>query len=236
MTLSYKTLLTISCVSLSLHSMEQNTLTTNNSLTNTNPILNNQNFYHINDLYKKTYNTLENYKPDGVQSITALSEIITKIKELKTQNIHEKTIGLFAYKQRVPSTTNFFSFEKTLYHNPLYVSIFFEQLAQYNAHLEKNEFTSPTVKEFAQYINNKKRTAVIEKAATFRLYIDLQKIDPEKKIIQDIPLSVATRDFEKFSNDIALMQQVTPEEIRTLAHILYGFDSTEKQPESPEKL
>ena len=218
---SHKTLLIISCISLSLYSMEdQNKL----------------NFYSINDLYKKTYNTLENYNPTDMQSAIALSAIITKTKELKSHNIDEKQIGKFAYKQEEAIKNKLFSYGTPPYNGPHYVCVFFERVAQYNAHLEKNAFTSPTIEQFTLHIHNKKITAAIEKAATFRLFLDLEKINAEKKIIVDIPMAVATDDFEKLIKDIATMRSIDPEEIKTLANILYGFDIKKKPLDTSEKL
>jgi hypothetical protein len=221
MKISHKTLLIISCISISLYSMEDE---------------NKLNFYAINDIYKKTYNTLENYNPTDIQSAIALSAIITKTKELKSHNINEQQIGKFAYKQEDPIKNKLFSNGNPPYHGPHYVCIFFERVAQYNANLEKNAFTSPTIEQFSQYLNNQKITAAVKKAATFRLFLDLEKINAEKKIIVDIPMHIAVDDFEKLIQDIAIMRAINPEEIKMLANILYGFDIKKKPLDTSEKL
>lgn len=227
----YKTLLTISFISLSINAMEKDPIALC-----AKPTASNQNLYHISNLYKKAYNTLEKYNPSEKSSVTALSEIIKQTEELKSKNIHEKVIGKFAYQQELVSKNSFPFFDKNPNNDPLYVSVFFERIAQYNANLKKNGFTSPTPTEFTNYINNKTRTDAIEKASTFRLFIDIAKIDPNKEIIIDIPLSIATQEFEKLIHDVSEMQQLTPAVIKTIANILYGFESAKKSAESSERL
>ena len=238
MNLSYRTLLTISCVSFSLHSMEQATLTNNDNST-TNLTKKNQtysNFYLIDSLYKKANSTLKNYNPNDLQCITDISDIITETKNLTDDNIEKKQIGRFAYKQAESIKNKIFSSSNPPHHGPQYVAIFFAKIEEYNNHLAKNKFTSPTAEQFIDHINNKKRMAAIEVAITFKLFIDLKKIDPENKIIIDIPRTVAAREFEELMNDIFTMQHVAPDIIKTLADILYGFDKEEELQNTADKL
>ena len=225
MTLSHKTLLTISCISLSLHSMEQ-------------PKKQTVDLYRVSDIYKKTYTLLEKFDPTNNQSIIDLSQILTKIDALKSYNIEEKDIRQFAYKQTEP-LSRLLPFEKSPYNGPHYVGVFFEQITQYNKRLKKTNSTSPTLEQLTQYRDNQKIEAIITKATTFRLFNDLKKRALEKKIIVDISSSIATQEFGDLMDDIALMKLVTPEEIKTIAHILY--DDIKEEPidtskDTPEKL
>lgn len=227
MKLTHKILI-VTSLSVPLHAMEDKTLSASNNATR-----NNDNFYKKNDLYKKAYTTLDLYNPNNIQSAENIINIITKTKELKSCNIEPKHIGKFAYHQ--PIKTKFFSPEIPPYNSPLHISVLFERIAQYNAHLEKNNFTSPTLEQFSQYTNNQKITAIIEKAATFRVLLDLEKINAEKKIITNIPFTIAMKEFDNLLKDIAMIRETSPSEIKTLADILY-LDINKEQPEKSEKL
>jgi hypothetical protein len=227
MNLSYKILLTISCVSLSLHSMEKLALTTNNnSPTNLNTYNQKKpNFYLVNNLYKTANSTLETYNPNGLQSIIEVSDIIAKSKKLADDNIEKKEIGLFAYKQTESIKNKIFSSNNPPHHGPQYVAVFFAKIEEYNDHLTKNKFTSPTVQQFMQYM-------AIKSANTFKLFT----IASKNKMLCDIPNTVAAREFEELMNDISTMQQVAPDIIKTLADILYGSDKEEEHQNSANKL
>lgn len=214
----------VTSLSVPLHAMEDKLVSTSDSATTNH---NNNNFYKKNDLYKKAYTALDFYNPTTIQSAENIINIITKTKELKSCNIEPKHIGIFAYNQ--PIKTKIFSPENPPYNSPLYISVLFERIAQYNANLEKNNFTSPTLEQFNQYTNNQKNTAIIGKAATFRVLLDLEKINAEKKIISHIPFSIATQEFDDLLKDIAIIRETSPSEIKTLADILYGLDINKEQ-------
>ena len=203
MKLLHTTLLTISCASLSLYSMEQG---------------NHLDYYAINDIYKKADATLKHYNPTDIQTTIDLSQIIAKTKELKLRNINEKQIGQFAYNQADQLQYKICFSAKAPYHNPHYISVFFKKIGQYNNHLEKNQFTSPTPQQFQHYINNQKIKAAIE---DIKLFIDLDTIDKEKKVIVDIPMSIATKEFRDLTNNISAMRVLDPETIRMIADMLY---------------
>ncbi len=219
MNLSYKILLTISCVSFSLHSMEELALTTNDNST-TNLTKKNQldsNFYPLNSLYKTANSTLENYNLNGLQSIIEVSDIIAKSKKLTDNNIEKKEIGLFAYKQTESIKNKIFASNNPPHHGPQYVAIFFAKIEEYNDHLAKNKFTTPTVEQFMQHM-------AIKAAMTIKLFT----INSKNKMINDIPNTVAAREFEDLMNDISNMQKIAPDIIKTLADILYSSDKAEE--------
>jgi|HubBroStandDraft_1064217.scaffolds.fasta_scaffold368606_1 hypothetical protein len=212
MSLSSKALL-IACASLSLHAMEQKSSTIT---------LDSQHYNQVNDLYKKAYSTLGYYNPKEDLTITALYDIITKTNDLKKVNVEEKQIGNFAYNQEASITNKVFStYGKPPYNGPLYVSVLFEKIARYNAQLVKNQFTSPTIEQFNRHINNQKIKNAIHTAADFKLFINLNALNGEKNILSSIPITVATEEFEALVNDIAKLQQATPEDIKIIADILY---------------
>jgi len=227
MTLRYKILLITSCISFSLHAMEQKSVTHDSLTTNIDNI---QKYNYINDLYKRADTTLNSYNPTDIQSIVSLMEIITRIKELKTHNIQEQEIGKFAYQQETSITNKVFSMYGKPYNGPLYTSIFFEKIARYNALLIKNQFTSPTLEQFKHHINNKKIKEAIDTVATnFRLFIDLDKLNSDQKILFPIPISSATHEFEQLTNDIIKLRETSPETIKIIADILYRFDIKKDQ-------
>jgi hypothetical protein len=207
--------------------MEQATLTTNNNSTTNLTTKNKEhsNFYLIDSLYKKAHSTLENYNPDDLQSIIEVSDIITKTKNLTDDNIEKKQIGQFAYKQTESIKNKIFSSSKPPHHGPQYVAIFFAKIEEYNNHLEKNKFTSPTVEQFMQH-------AAIKAADTFKL----RKTESENKVIITIPNTVAAREFEELMNEIFIMQHVAPYKIKILADRLYGFDKEEEHQNTADKL
>ncbi|HLW72759.1 MAG TPA: hypothetical protein VKR54_01805 [Candidatus Babeliales bacterium] len=210
MTLSHKTLLTISCLSFSLHSMEEK------------PRLQSMNYYYLTNVYRKAYNTLENYDPANIQSAIALTEMITKTKELKKHNIEESNLRLFVLQQSDSIKDKIFSYGKPPYNGPHYVSVFFARLAQYNAHLAKNEYVSPTIEQFTLHKNNRRIITASNNALRFRLFFDLQKINADKKLLTDFSPNVALDDFEHLIGDIQIMLQTTPDDIKTIAQIVYG--------------
>lgn len=214
--LSYRILLTISCLPFSLHSMEQKSTA---ELTDVSA--KKVDYYCLNTLYKKAYSTLANYDPADIQSARALSEIITKTKELKTINIQENDLGLFALRQTDSIKDKFFAYGKSTYNGPHYVSVFFARVGQYNTHLTKNEFISPTIEEFALHKNNRRIIAASNNAVKFKLYFDLHKINAEKRLLTNFAPNIAIDEFEHLINDILIMQQTTPDEIKTIAQILY---------------
>lgn len=206
MTLSQKTLLIISCIPFSLHAMEQNS--------NTQLIkVDNPNFYPINALYQKTYDTLNKYNHTSPESALALSEIITKTKELKLNNIDEKQVGLFAFKQKPPV----FGSGK----HPSYISYFFARIATYNTHLEKKNFKSPTPDEFIIFKNNKKIGAAVQMSDKLGVTIDIEKINAEHTLIIDIPSDIAIYQFEQLINDVNEMLHISLETMQTITDMIY---------------
>ena len=228
MILSHKTWLITGCITFSLQSMEQQTI-----LTTKNVNSDNQNTYPILTLYNKTHNTLKTYNSTNQQSIISLTEILTEIKRLKNDNIIEKNVGLFAFQQEDSLSNKVFSYGKPPYNGPHYISVFFERLAQYNAHIEKNELTSPTSEQFDLHKNNRTIINSVNKAASFKLFIDLQKKNTEEELLTDIPCNIAVYDFQDLIDNITAMLHTTPEEIKSIASLLYG---NKKQPNTTEKL
>ena len=221
MTLSYKTLLTLSCVSFSLCAMEPQTSLTTHSTTFTQPQSNQKNYYALNDIYKKASFTLQSYNPTDRESIKNIFEIIAAVEALQKKGINDTEFGAFAYKQ--PSNHSFF-FENTIpHHNSTYTSVFFERITRHNNHIKKNNFTLPTLEEFIRYKKNKSNEAAITTAAHFNIFINLKNIDPNNTVIVDLPHNIkdGIEEIEKLINDIKAIQDTSPETITAIATILY---------------
>ena len=193
-----------------------------NSLSTTSNLSIQANSSLIESLYNKTHNSLEKYQHKTIHSLEDIFEIIEQTKALKEKAIEAKDIGTFAYTQSFEPP--FLWDKKTPYHNPLYTSFLFERIAQHNAHLEKNNFTAPTIKQFLLHKRNIKNIAAIEKAATTRVFIDLKTIDPTNTIIIDIPSDVidGINEVDKLMEDIMKIKEIPPHEIKTIADILYA--------------
>ena len=93
----------------------------------------------------------------------------------------------FAFNQKAPFIDKLSPFDDAFNNGPLYVSVFFERLRQYNNHLKKNDRVSPTLEQYTAYQNNKKVKATIEKAKTFHLYIDFDKLYADTNALTSVP-------------------------------------------------
>jgi hypothetical protein len=219
MTLSYKTLL-IACIPLSLQSMEQQTPIQQNML------LIEQHGNDLNSLYKNGYTLLNNYNATNPETAIKLLDIINATNQLKNKNnsenligISEKHIGLYSFKQY---KSPMFKPTSSPYNNAHYVSILFARIAEYNKHIEKNKFITPTLEQFTGHKNNVAIKSAVNIAADFRLYIDVLKISAEKDLFAVIPTNVALIEIENLIEDITKMLSVVPDTTKTLAEILYA--------------
>jgi hypothetical protein len=225
MTLSYKILCTISCVSFSLCAMEQQTVSTTHSSTQTQS--NQKYYYSINDLYKNTYLILKNYNPRDEQSIKSIFSIIDATTKLQNDGCEEDSIGRFAYNQHLQqqernNKTSLLP-SKNFDTMPLYISVFFERITQHKAHLKKNEFTAPTIEQFMVHKKIPFIQGAIQTAANFRVIINLQKIDPNNTIMPTFPNAITDgiHEHEKLMEDINTMLQTDSISIKNVADILY---------------
>jgi hypothetical protein len=223
MTLSCKVLLTVSCVSFSLHAMEQGQKLGTLSIAN-NPSIHIDYTSLIRKLYNKADISLNNYNPTALQSLKDIFEISTQIKELKSKGIATKEFGAFAYEQ--PFETPFLWDKKTPYHNPHYTSIFLKRIADYNNHIEKDNLPIPTKEEFSRYKNNIKNIASNHQATTdFGLDMNLDEIDPTKKtVIVDLPKEITegAQALDALIENITNIKNALPHDIKRLAFNLYG--------------
>lgn len=207
----------------SLCDMEQNKTSITKSSAH---IKSNQKYYHpINSLYKTTYQALRNYNPTNNQTVTNIFQIIDATTKLHADGCEEKEYGKFAYNQHLQqqSPKSFFAPE-TPDQMPLYISIFFEKIVQYKAHMKKNNFASTTIEEFIKYRTTPLITAAIEKAASFRLIINTQTINPNNAKLLD-PSTIQTDgiiEYERLMEDIKKMLLITPEEAKVIADLFYN--------------
>jgi hypothetical protein len=187
------------------------------------------NIIDIKSLYKKAYNTLEVHTPTNNDCALNLLKIISRTNHLKVQGITEQHIGEFAFTQQIPLVDHVKSYGNPPYNGPLYISIFFARLGQYNNILIKNEFINPTPDQLVNHRNNKLKNFTIHDAASFRLYLNPETINKEKNIFQDMPPHVAAQEFDELMTDVYALRNKTPESIKLLATILYGPIETKKQ-------
>lgn len=233
MTFSYKTLLITSCITFSLHSMEKET-------PSIQPLsLEGLNLYHIEQCYRKTCNYLEKFEQNNTQSITNVCKIITLTDKLKNKkNIEEKHIGLFTYQQKDSLKNQIFTYidyERNLYENPLYVSVFFEQLGRYKKKLKENSFTSPTPDQYNLYTKNKQRIIIFNKIKEFKLDLDIHNVPQEAT--DNIPKTIAITEFEDLLRDIInLLTRFSPDEIEIIADDIYSNTTNKEQSNTSEKL
>lgn len=221
MSLSYKTLL-ITCIPFSLQSMELSTSSTNRDI----KIMQKQKHWNkLNILYNKTYDMLGKYEATSPESTSTLLEIINITNDLKNKGVLEQHIGLFAFTQnKEPFFQKNLLLQKgtSLYNGSDYVSVFFAKIKAYNNTLTKNEFISPTLEQTMHHKNNEKIKTACNNAANFRLFIDLNKINAEKKVLTRIPENIACCEFQQLMDDIAKMRRLTPDIINTVAILLYA--------------
>lgn len=221
MTLSHKTLLAISCISFSLYTMEREIVC--EATTAQQRKTNQKNYYTLNNLYKKSCSTLANYDPNDLQTMSSIFDIIDKTKKLTAEGMEEKSIGLFAYRQQPQIQVYPFLFLPDTF-QPLYTSVFFERIRQHSAHIEKNHFVEPTLDQFIQHIKDKKTLNAIEKAAAFKVFIDVSTTNPNNTTVVTIPNTVmdGIKELEQLMEDIAEIKKMTPEEIKIISNILYN--------------
>jgi hypothetical protein len=215
MIISCKQLLIITCISCSLYAMD------NPTISNTE-ITPEKKRVAIADLYNLTHSKLADHFPNNSQSTINLLTIIEKTIQLRQKGINEKEIGLFAFNQKPAIVDQISAYREAPHNGPLYVSVFFERLAQYNAHLEKNEFFSPTYTQYKDYKSNKAIEKAAQTAATFNLFIHLDQLHADKQIFTPVPIRAATEAFDKLMIDTFTMRQKNPEQIASIAHLLYG--------------
>ncbi len=137
----------------------------------------------------------------------------------------EKEFGKFAYNQHLQqqSPKSFFAPE-TPDQMPLYISLFFEKITQYKAHMKKNNFASTTLEEFMKYKTTPLLLAAIDKAASFRLTLNIHTIHQNNVKLLDFS-TIETDgiiEHERLMEDITKMLQITPEEAKAMTNLLYN--------------
>jgi hypothetical protein len=222
MSLSCKILCTLSCVSFSLCAMEQDNSFSykeeqnNSSITNSSAQAkpNQQYYYPINSLYKTTCQALHNYNPTDNQTVTNIFQIIDTTTKLHADGCEEKEFGKFAYNQHLVQQAPM----------ALYISLFFEKIAQYKAHMKKNNFAPTTLEEFKAYRKIPFIMATIDKAASFRLTLNRYTIHPNNIKLLDPSTSQTDGiiEHEMLMEDIKKMLTITPEEAKIMADLFYN--------------
>jgi hypothetical protein len=155
---------------------------------------------------------LNNYNPYDKQSVTNIFQIIDATTKLQSDGCEEKECGRFAYRQHL---------HKPLSPIPLHISLVLERIAGHKAHMKKNEFTTPTLDELTQYIQIPLIKAAIEKAATHRLIIRIDQ-DTAKFLDSYDSKSSGLSESEKLMHDIKGLLQMSPEDTKLIADLLYG--------------
>lgn len=224
MKLSCKILCTISCVSFSLCAMEEEKLSlcklepcqSSTTSTLTSIKYNQKNYNLLNAIYKKTYDTLQNYTPNNNQSIRNIFHTIAAIEDLCNKEINEKEAGHFAYMQMLHKPSS-----ATMPHNsPLYVSIILERIVQHNAHMKKNEFIAPTEEQFIQYMENIRDEEACAELVKCKLILY-----PKTPQINDLTENkrYGFTELKSLIYDIYNLQQQSPDVIKRGADITYGI-------------
>lgn len=209
------TSLMIFCLSFSLYSMEKEI----------KPIDQTFKTLNIQTLYNKTCDKITQITPTSATAEAILCEILSNVKELNESNIVEYEIGKFAYNQPLSAKNKIYNLTKEPYNGPAYISLFFENIRQYNKHLEKNDFTSPTKEQLFSHKDNLKKLTAIKNAANYGIIVDQELIN-KAKIFTIIPDTVAILEFEKLIKDIYTMRCTHPDEITLTASIIYDENNS----------
>jgi hypothetical protein len=229
-------LLTTLSTSFSLSCMDSKSITTplaesDTSLTNTLINLTPLAKKDIKRYYDKTSEKIVSHEPTNSNHAKNLCKILTYVHHLKQQNppINEEIMGKFAFNQlpplahRIRESISFGKSDDTTVHDgPLYLSVIFARIGQYNKNLEIKKTTSPSFEQFTAHQNNEKNKATAKHAGlTYNLHLDLTALGTYSKAVTDIPKEIALEDFEQLINDIYEIRKDSPDTIETLANILY---------------
>jgi len=182
---------------------------------------------NIQTLYNKVCDKITQITPTSNTAQTVLCEIIENTNQLRKNSITEFQIGLFAFNQPTSNKNKLFNLTSAPYNGSAYVSVFFERLRQYNEFLKKNDFTSPTKDQLRFHKENQKKLTAINNAANYGLFFT-QELATEKKIFTNIANTVAIQEFETLIKNISIMLFISPDEITTMATILYDDSDTKK--------
>jgi len=198
--------------------MEKSSITTN---------LTPLNISNIQTLYKELCDKVTLITLTNNTASHALCEIIDSVKELKEYKITEHQIGSFAYNQQASIKNKLFNVTNPPYNGPHYISVLLEIISQYNERLTKNEFTSPTKDQWLFHQDNQKKLTAIKNASTYGLYFT-KELATERKTFTCLSKTVAIQEFESLIEHIYKMRCTKPDEITTMATILYGDNDTKK--------
>jgi hypothetical protein len=170
---------------------------------------NDKNQYLIQNLYRKTYNTLESYDPINDQTITSLLKIIKTTNKLQDKGplkrITEKDLMTYCSQQDISLIDKHLFQNRAPYNSPYHVSIFFERLRLYNEQIKKKNLQTPTLEQFNTQLNNHRITTCINYANTIGITLN-------KNVLQhEIPNNVAIHDFTTLISAITKILFLTPE-------------------------
>ncbi len=213
---SYAMSLIITCLSFSLYSMEITVISADQSSFKAT---------NIQTLYNKTYDKITQITPTSTTAETVLCEILNNIKELKQSNVTENQIGKFAFNQPSSVKNKLFNLTNAPYNGPAYISVFFERLRQYNELLTKNNFTSPTKEELSFHKENTKILTALNNASKYGVFFT-PELTENRKIFTTIPNTIAIEEFKTLIQNIYTMRCTPPDEIITMANILYDTNNS----------
>jgi len=184
-------------------------------------------YKEVNTLCQKTDSMLQNFKINDKPSAKKLLKIIELTNSLKDAQIPEKQIGFFWFAQHYNyqqplSTLVGESIKKTLHMgntiSPFYTAVFFERLSIYNQRLVRDQHVSPNITQLKNHWNAKKLSLVASNSSQFGITIAINTLT-EKTI--PIPPAVGAKTFDQFILDISKTLLETPQNIKTLAKLIY---------------
>lgn len=213
MAFSHKTLLIISISSLSLCAMNESQKEQEKSLIIHIP--GNTNLYKLQDLYRKTHNTLDNYNPQEEQTIDNMLDIITRTQKLTPQSFN--ALKIFAYYN--DHNDGSFNCKKYLC-NKTSVTVCLERIHRYNIYLKESDLKLPKTNDFITYKKNHTTINAIRQAHKLNMPLDLSQINKETSLIAQLSDKTDFSKLNELFDDITKIKTTDNDTIVSLALVI----------------